>query len=274
MPSKVRIIFLLAITLFTTSKTFKISERIFKGARSERNQFPYYVFLEQIVNLNLSKNCGASLISNEWVISAAHCVTEGKVILLHFGLHETRNLEEPGRQIQMIDARKNTFIHPGYSTDDIVDDIALIKLAQPIQFSSSIQPIKFSAFFDPEEEVNVDTIAIGTGFVKGGQDLSDYVEWLSLKTTPKTRCEEVFPFLANQKTIICVENGLGSVTSGDSGGPLVRMDDNSLLGISCFNHINTSLTNDEKYGAVLPQAFTNVGYYKVWIKYITDLSFD
>lgn len=269
---KVRIIFLLAIACFTTSNTFKISERIFKGARSERNQFPYYVFLEQIVNLNLSKICGASLISNEWVLSAAHCVTEGKVILLHFGLHETRNLAEPGRQIQMI-ARKNTFIHPGYSTDDIVNDIALIKLAQPIEFSSSIQPIKLAAFFDPEEEVNVEAIAIGTGFVKGGQDLSDYVEWLSLKTTSKTRCEEVFPFLANQKTIICVENGRGSVTSGDSGGPLVRMDDNTLLGISCFNHINTSL-NDEKYGVVLPQAFTNVGYYTVWIKYITDLNFD
>lgn len=271
MVSKLRIIILLSFTLFATSNTFKLSERIFKGTRSERNQFPFYVFLEQIIKLNLSKNCGASLISNEWVLSAAHCVTEGKVILLHFGVYETRNLVEPGRKVQTIE-KKNIFIHPGYSTDDIVNDIALIKLVQPIEFTSSIQSIKLAEFFDPEEEINVETIAIGNGFVKVGQDFSDYVEWLSLKTTSQARCEQVFPFLSNDKSIICTENGRGSVTSGDSGGPLLRIDDNTLIGIACFNHINSSLSNDGKDGVVLPQAFTNVGYYAAWIKYITDLN--
>lgn len=274
MKSYLEIILLFTAISTTISDTLEIGARIFNGNPSQRNQFPYYVFLERILAPNFSKSCGATLISNEWVLTAAHCVMDGELILLHFGVHETRNLLESGREMQSI-PKPNIFVHPGYSVEDVLNDIALIKLVKPIKFSASIQPVKMAfELFDPEEEVNVETVAIGNGFSTEGQDLADYVEWVVLKTSSRARCEEVFPFLMNEKTIICSENGHGSVTSGDSGGPLIRIDDNTLIGISCFNHMNSSLLNNENIGEVFPQAFTNVGYYIGWIRSITMLNFD
>lgn len=256
---------------------FEITGRIFRGTVSQRNQFPYYVFIENFIEEEVVETCGGSVISNEWILTAAHCVQGALKIAIHFGVHETRNAAEPDRLIWIIKKPK-VFIHPGYSSDDIIHDIALINLNKPIKFSQAIQPIKMATSLDLERQIDFETIAIGTGSFDSFEDYdnevdttSKYLNWISLKPIPNEQCKEIFPIVMTTDAIFCAENGSGSVVFGDSGGPLIRKEDNQLIGVASFIHSKTSLDGQ---GSILPQGFTSVAFYRSWIEFVTKLDFD
>lgn len=238
-----------------------MNPRIHRGLASERNQFPYYVFLEKEMASGIMKTCGASLISADWVVTAAHCIEGVSSATLHFGLHETRNRLETGRIIQSIE--KNSFFsHPGYAPFEKAHDIALIRLNQSIQFSELIQSIKIAESFNVDDQE--DLIAIGNGIQGNGGSIAEKLEWIQMVPISAIECRNIYPIISTRKSIFCARNeDGGSISFGDSGGPIIRKSDNKLIGISSFVHGSGTDKG-------IPQAFTDITTYTKWIRSVTN----
>lgn len=93
----------------------KIQPRIVQGHDAVRGEFPFYVFLEvQFPSGSPMMSCGASLISNRWVLTAAHCVKDASAALVHLGSLRAADGNELGRKLFEI-YPEDVHINPDYS---------------------------------------------------------------------------------------------------------------------------------------------------------------
>jgi len=61
--------------------------------------------------------------------------------------------------------RKNIVVHPGWDSNQVINDVALIRLPAALHFNDYIQPAKLP---DPKESYdNVNGVVSGWGFTSG-----------------------------------------------------------------------------------------------------------
>lgn len=98
---------LLLISFFNLRQTFEIQPRILNGIKTNSTEFPFYVHLDLE-----NKTCGASLISDKWLITAAHCISTKENVDVFFGV------DKYGEFTKGISVKpENQYIHP-CNTDD------------------------------------------------------------------------------------------------------------------------------------------------------------
>jgi secreted trypsin-like serine protease len=117
---------LLAVGVAGPASAAITGEFITGGKTSAEGSWPWQVRLLQTFDTQTGF-CGGSLITDQWVLTAAHClVDDGKAIesvVVGYG----SNLQS---KLQMIGSAK-VFVHPDY-LDGYVADVGLIKLEKPI----------------------------------------------------------------------------------------------------------------------------------------------
>lgn len=62
------------LAAFAETRIIKYDKRIVNGNTARNDQFPWHVSIIGSFSTGSSLLCGGSLISDEWVLTAAHCV--------------------------------------------------------------------------------------------------------------------------------------------------------------------------------------------------------
>ncbi|XP_069802771.1 chymotrypsinogen A-like [Dendropsophus ebraccatus] len=201
--------------------------KIVNGEEAVSGSWPWQVSLQTNTAFHY---CGGSLISDLWVVTAAHCEvsTSDRVIL---GEHDLSSNAEP-IQTKSI-ARVLT--HPGYSDSTLTNDIALVKLTSAATITTRVSPVCIAASADVFS-VGERCVTTGWGYINGiTQTSPSKLQQVTLPLLSDTECQRYWGDQI-QSNMICAGASKADACKGDSGGPLVCQRDGTwiLTGIVSF----------------------------------------
>uniref|UniRef100_A0A147AMC1 Prothrombin n=1 Tax=Fundulus heteroclitus TaxID=8078 RepID=A0A147AMC1_FUNHE len=211
-------------------------KRIVGGSDAEVASAPWQVMLYKRSPQELL--CGASLVSDQWILTAAHCVLYPpwnknftvNDILVRLGKHQRAKFE---RGIEKIVAIDEIIVHPKYNwKENLNRDIALLHMRRPVVFTNEIHPICL-----PSKEVARTLMSEGfKGRVTGWGNLQE--SWNpAARNLPSVLQQIHLPIVdqdvCRQSTAVRITSNMfcagykpeesqrGDACEGDSGGPFV-----------------------------------------------------
>uniref|UniRef100_A0A3Q1G3G6 Peptidase S1 domain-containing protein n=1 Tax=Acanthochromis polyacanthus TaxID=80966 RepID=A0A3Q1G3G6_9TELE len=234
-----------------------LNTRIVGGEVAPEGFWPWQVSVNTLSGFQF---CGGSLINNQWVVSAAHCFasTSASSVRLFMGRQSQQgtNPNEVDRTVAEI------ISHPNYNPTTFDNDIALLRLSSPVNFTTFIVPVCVAAS-GSTFHAGVETWVTGYGTIASGVS----------NPFPQNLMEVQVPIVGNRQcncnygvgriteNMLCagLSEGGRDACQGDSGGPLVvKQGDRWILvgivsfGIGCAD-------------ARFPGVYTRASRFQSWI---------
>jgi hypothetical protein len=241
----------------------KPETKITGGTNADISEFPWQVYF-----VSGDYFCGGSIISDNWVVTAAHCTenSNGTPIpaadmSVKVGANDPHNPLQ-GKKYSV----SQVIVNEGYNGSTLDNDIALLKLAEPINFPNA-KPIKLilpTDVTDGATDPGVFSWVTGWGLIRvSPETFPTLLQKVQLPIVSNSQAGTVWKNIPASDIMAGYLNGNKDACNGDSGGPLVVpvSDEYKLAGL-----VSWGSPNCNTYGA-----YTRISSFESWIRTKTGI---
>jgi len=199
----------------------KPRSKIIGGDIASIADFPWQVYF-------ISGNylCGGSIIAPGWILTAAHCTEDHNNIPIAAADmsiivgSETPKLANHGQKYYVSEVIRNL----GYNNQTLENDIALLRLSQPIDYPNAT-PIRLVSTFDVNDGATAPGVmawVTGWGLIQAvPQILASELRKVQLPIVSLLQASTVWSSIPSTDLMAGYNKGNQDACNGDSGGPLV-----------------------------------------------------
>lgn len=246
----------------------ELNSRIVGGKVANPTRYPFYTYVTiKKKKAGSSKYeysvCGGSLIAQDVVLTAAHCIDANKpIVSVTVNVNYTSDVDTTGYEYP----RKVTkrIPYPMYNSDTDVADLGILILDSPVKGVPLVKLNTASSTPTNGQSLSV----IGFGYIDNEETDPEYLMEVSVPTVSQQDCNDSNSYDGKivQSAMICAGTTQGGKDScnGDSGGPLFIRGKNAnediQVGIVSFGDTSGCAVPD------YPGVYTRVSTYTKWIQ--------
>ncbi|CAB4019916.1 MAM and LDL-receptor class A domain-containing 1-like isoform X1 [Paramuricea clavata] len=236
--------------------------KIVGGQEATPGEWPWQVVLLHNVGDGTFPFCGGSLVSNQHVITAAHCVESmhWDRVKIKLGKHDL-SVEKEYENFYI--ATNGITIHPQYQYTDY--DIAVIRLSTSVEFTHAIKPVCINSGIDFAGQLCYIT---GWGTLHNGGSMPNILQEAQVPVATPQQCEESYSSTIITDRMLCAGFSQGGTDTclGDSGGPLVCQHSDGSWYLTGVTSWGFGCAAAGYYGV-----YANVANLYPWVKQVTGL---
>jgi len=232
--------------------------RVIAGQNARQGAWPWQILLKE----NGRAGCGGSLISSNWVVTAAHCIKPSRYSVV-LGEQDLRYRSGAEQEISV----SQVIVHPGWNSRTFDYDIALLRLSRPAQLNRNVSPVCLP---NAHARTGASCYITGWGATRSFSPMHPTLQQAPMRVIDPNTCNRKNYYnigIRITDRMIC-GGGQGRISGcqGDSGGPFVCSNNGRWELHGAVSHGSKDCNSSKSY-----TVYARVALFRQWIRQNTGV---